>query len=241
MKRPNKPRATDQQPMKRSWQVISFTAALWLLALGSAVFWGMKWMQPSIAPTSPAAPSAASVGGAVVAVDSLSLAKGLGGGQETAPISGAPSADSAPASSIDASRFALTGVVVHRAGNSSASVALLGVDGKPAQPYRVGASLAEGVVLHSVAAGKAMLAASAKDEPSTTLELPQLKSAVVGTAMAERPEVVALASAPGAESGTEALIETVRARRRRGRDLEQPVSSPEEALMRARIEAAASN
>jgi general secretion pathway protein C len=177
--------------MQRSFWTRSLTFVLWLLAGGSVVYWGLKFVQ------GPAAPATASLAtGSVAAVDTQALAKGLGGGHLVAPISGATNADSVTVSSINSSRFVLTGVVVSRAGDSRSSVALIGVDGKPARPYRVGASLADGVVLHSVAAGKAMLAANVQTDPSSTLELPKLTSAVVGTAVAARPALPALGAAP---------------------------------------------
>jgi general secretion pathway protein C len=102
--------------------------------------------------------------------------------------SNAASSDASPAapSMIQAARFALTGVVVNRP-TSGQGVALIAVDGKPPRPYRVGSTLTAGVVLHSVSAGKAMLAVSADAAPSLTLELPRLTSAVAGTAVAVRP------------------------------------------------------
>ena len=174
--------------MQRSFWIRSLTFVLWLLAGGCAVYWGLKFVQ---GPQAPATAMAALSSGASSAVDALALAKGLGGGQVNTTNPGASSAASVPASSINSSRFALTGVVVSRAGDSRSSVALIGVDGKPARPYRVGASLADGVVLHSVAAGKAMLSSDTKVAPDLTLELPKLTSAVVGTAVAARPAMPA--------------------------------------------------
>jgi general secretion pathway protein C len=126
-------------------------------------------------------------GAASATVDSQGLARGFGGGDAIAINSAASDLDNTPASRINLSRFVLTGVVVGRAGVARSSVALIGVDGKPARPYRVGSSLTDGVVLHSVSAGKAMLANNLQEAPSATLELPVLTSAVVGTAVAARP------------------------------------------------------
>ena len=170
--------------MQRSFWTRSLTFVLWLLAAASAVYWGLKFVQ---GPAAPASATAALPSGAAAPVDALALAKGLGGGQPAAANSGASGAASAPASSLNASRFVLTGVVVSRSGGARSNVALIGIDGKPAWPYRVGANLADGVVLHSVAAGKAMLSAGAQDAPALTLELPKLTSAVVGTTVASRP------------------------------------------------------
>jgi general secretion pathway protein C len=73
-----------------------------------------------------------------------------------------------------ASRFQLTGVVAER---SSGGYALIAIDGKPAQPYRVGSPVDDALVLHSVAARSAALAASVDAPVSLTLELPRLTQA----------------------------------------------------------------
>ncbi len=167
--------------MQRSFWIRSLTFVLWLLAGGSVVYWGLKLVK---GPAAPASATAAVSGATTASVDSVALAKGLGGGQVAAPA--ATGASVAP-SNLNVSRFVLTGVVVSRAGDSRSSVALIGVDGKPARPYRVGANLGEGVVLHSVSPSKAMLASEANAAPALTLELPKTASAVVGTAVAARP------------------------------------------------------
>lgn len=174
--------------MQRTFWIRFATFVLWLFAAASAVYWGLKFVN---GPTAPATASAAVSSGAAAAADSQALAKGLGGGRSSAANLGADLPVAAPVSSIISSRFVLTGVVVDRSGTSKSSVALIAVDGKPARPYRVGAGVADGVVLHSVAAGKAMLATSMQTEPSATLELPRLTSAVVGTAVALRPSTPA--------------------------------------------------
>ncbi len=164
------------------------TFLVWLLAAASGVYWALQFVQ---GPASPISAAVAAPAPGVGSVDAQALAKGLGGGLVAAPAAntGAPAA----ASALQASRFVLTGVVVNR--NSSAQgVALIAVDGKPPRPYRVGTQLADGVVLHSVTTGKAMLATGADTAPGLTLELPQLTSAVVGTAVVSRPNVAAIAA-----------------------------------------------
>jgi general secretion pathway protein C len=170
--------------MQRIFWTRSVTFVLWLLAGGCAVYWGLKFT-PS--PPAPQSATAAFPAAASATVDSQALAKGLGGGDAIAINSLASDSANVPASSINSSRFVLTGVVVGRAGVTRSSLALIGVDGKPARPYRIGSSLTDGVVLHSVTAGKAMLATNLQEAPSATLELPVLTSAVVGTAVAARP------------------------------------------------------
>ncbi len=160
---------------------------LWLIAGASAVYWGLKFVK---GPAAPASASMAVPGAAPAGVDSLALAKGLGGGLAAAN-SGATSSAPAAQSSLNASRFVLTGVVLSRNGSTQSSVALIGFDGKPARPYRVGAKLASDVVLHSVAAGKAMLATDAQSPAALTLELPKSTTALVGTATPLRPVIAA--------------------------------------------------
>jgi general secretion pathway protein C len=52
--------------------------------------------------------------------------------------------------------------------------ALISVDGKAAKPYRVGAMVDGNLVLQSVAARQAVLAAGADGSAQVTLELPPL-------------------------------------------------------------------
>ncbi len=141
------------------------------------------------------APASAAVAApAASTVDVQSLAKGLGGGQ--APKSGSSNVAAAAQSALQAARFVLTGVVVQK--TNAQGVALIAVDGKPPRPYRVGSQLSEGVFLHSVSAGKAMLAITADGAPELTLALPQLTSAIAGTAVAARPILATPAQMPAA-------------------------------------------
>jgi general secretion pathway protein C len=174
------------------------TFVMWLLAAASVVYWGLKFV---VGPSAPAASAVAAPAPGTGQVDAQALARGLGGGI-IAPNLGANNPINTGASAINSSRFQLTGVVVSRSGNSRSSVALIGVDGKAPRPFRVGANLVDGVVLHSVAAGKAMLAANNQVAPEVTLELPKLSSAVVGTAVALRPALPNVAPLPvGAPAG----------------------------------------
>lgn len=134
--------------------------ALAALAAASAVYWGLKW--PGQQNTGAGTPLAALE---QPAIDALVLARALGGGLVSV------AAQAAPVASIAASRLALVGVV---ANSKQAGVALISVDGKPARPYRVGATVEEGLVLQSVGPRKAALAATANGPPSMTIELPLL-------------------------------------------------------------------
>jgi general secretion pathway protein C len=94
-------------------------------------------------------------------IDPQMVARLLGGGQSAVTVSLADSV---------ASRFKLSGVVAAR---NKGGYAVISVDGKPARPYRVGTPVNDGLVLHSVAARSAALAASVDAPVSFTLELPK--------------------------------------------------------------------
>jgi len=136
--------------------VAGATFALWALVAGSAVYWGLKLTArpggPVAAPLAVRTPAAA---------DPAAVAQLLG----------ASPAAAAPSPSL-ASRFALVGVVANR---SHSGAALIAVDGKPAKPFRVGASVDENLVLQSVEGRRATLAASADGPPMLTLDLPARK------------------------------------------------------------------
>ncbi len=94
------------------------------------------------------------------------VARLLGGGQTNATTaSPTAAADSA------ARRLKLTGVLADQA---IGGYALISVDGKPTQPFRVGANVNEALVLHSVAPRSAALATGMDAPPSVTLDLPKL-------------------------------------------------------------------
>ena len=135
------------------------TLALWLLAAGSCVYWGLRLA---------ARPAPAAVAASVrqpFAADPAAVARLLGASPAVA------SAQGQPAASL-ASRFNLLGVVASR---SRHGAALIAVDGKPARPYRVGSAIDDGLVLQSVGGRRAVLAASASGPPVLTLELPAIK------------------------------------------------------------------
>ncbi len=134
--------------------------ALAALAAASGVYWGLKW--PAQKLDIQAAPLAAQE---APAMDPVALARVLGGGLPTTV------EQPTPAVSVAATRLTLVGVV---ATSRQAGTALISVDGKPARPYRVGAKVEEGLVLHSVGPRRASLAASVNGPPSMTIELPLL-------------------------------------------------------------------
>jgi general secretion pathway protein C len=139
-----------------SWTVRGVTFLLWAVAAASVAYWGLK-LSSAGAQGSPAAAGARPVPPA----DPAAVARVLGH-------AGAPVAGPASAPPL-ASRFNLVGVVADR---SQHGAALIAVDGRPAKPYRVGAAIDEGLVLQSVQARRATLAASAGGPAVVTLELP---------------------------------------------------------------------
>jgi general secretion pathway protein C len=143
------------------WAVAAGTFVLWGLAAASAVFWGVKLSSSAssgpIAPTAPNAPAS----------DPVAIARVLGATPST------PTA--APVASL-ASRFSLQGIVAEPDGGGAA---LISVDGKPPRPYRVGATVDEGLVLQSVHPRRASIGASLQAPAAINLEMPLPQSAQV--------------------------------------------------------------
>jgi general secretion pathway protein C len=130
--------------------------ALWALVAASAVYWGLKLT------ARPGGPVAAALAvRAPAPADPVAMARLLG----------ASPAAAAPVASL-ASRFALIGVVSNR---SHRGAALIAVDGKRAKPFRVGATVDEGLILQSVESRRAILAASTGGPPVLTLDLPPIR------------------------------------------------------------------
>ena len=179
--------------MRQNWIIRLATFLLWLVAAASAVYWALKFVQGTSAPANAAVVAPASAAG----IDTAALAKGLGGG---APISAAARPEAVAVSSINAARFVLTGVVLGKSGRQS--LALIAVDGKPARPYRIGAPVADGVVLKSVQSRQALLATDLAVPASVTLELPKQASVAVGLALpiAPLPAVAAFTPPQGIPS-----------------------------------------
>lgn len=146
-------------PGGAAWGVRLATLVLWALAAASAAYWGLRLAGrpqdaalPAVA-TAPAAP------------DVQAIARLLGAG--AAPV--AVVAVVAPQPSL-ASRFALIGVLAGQ--QSGGGAALIGVDGKPPKPYRVGAQVEEGLVLLALGPRQARLGPPG-GPVALTLELPR--------------------------------------------------------------------
>lgn len=139
------------------WSVRLGTLALWAAAGASVVFWGLRLSAPAAGPAVPVAPVTA------IVPDAQALARVLGA---------QPLAPAAPAVQLS-SRFALIGVLSGRA--SGGGAALIAVDGKPAKPFRVGATVDEGLVLQTLGPRQAQLGPAVGEPATLTLDMPLLK------------------------------------------------------------------
>ncbi len=142
---------------RSSWWPRIVTFLLWAAAAASLAYWGVKGSGmgvklPTVSVTSAGGPAP---------TDPQALARLLGAGASTAPVVTAA-----------ASRYALLGVV---AGPHGAGVALISVDGKPARPIEVGATVDAQWLLKAVAARQATLASGLDAPAAVTLELPAMK------------------------------------------------------------------
>jgi general secretion pathway protein C len=141
------------------------TFVLSALVAASAVYWGLPWggTQANTSTSTQPIPSATAV------PDPQAVARALGGGMAVATAT-ATAASASPAASAY-SRLTLVGVV---ADAHSAGLALIAIDGKPAKPFRVGATVDGSLVLQSVGARKATLGADRDAVAQVVLELPTL-------------------------------------------------------------------
>ena len=135
------------------WKVGAGTFVLWFLAIACVVFWGLKLSASQLGQGAPALPAAPTV------VDIPSLIRALGGTEVAArPVSAAPTRDT------------LVGVLAGT--RSGHGAALIEVDGKPAKHYRIGAEVAEGMVLVSVNKREAHLGFTPNGPTAVTLQMP---------------------------------------------------------------------
>ena len=132
------------------------TLLVWGAVAFSAVTWGLRWSATGAAPS-----NATAAAQTLPEVDATAAARSLG----AAPVQAA-------AAPTLASRFQLQGVM---AGGPNAGAALIAVDGKPAKPYRVGAVVADGMVLQSVEGRRISVGASMDGPQTLLLELPAKK------------------------------------------------------------------
>ena len=138
------------------WVLPAAALLVWAAVSYSAVTWGLRWSA-----TGESAGQSTTSAHALPALDAAAVARTLGA---------TPAA--AVAAPTLASRFQLQGVL---ASGASQGAALIAVDGKVAKPYRVGAVVADGLVVQS-AQGRRVSLGAAMDGPQTlVLELPAKK------------------------------------------------------------------
>ncbi len=140
------------------------TATAWLLVGLCVAFWFTRILGAGAAFGTT---QAATVGGSdatPAAPDTAQLIFGFGG------VMSAVRSESPVAAP---SNYTLLGVVRQGRGDSSRSVALIAANGGAAKPFRVGAAVADGLVLKSVAQRSAELAPSMQAPATQTLELPR--------------------------------------------------------------------
>lgn len=160
--------------MKSTWAsprlaVGAVTLAIWALAAGSAIYWGMHASGLRRSEVSPAVASARSV-----PVDPQAVARALGA---------VAAGNAAQTSSPDVSnRLALKGVVTH----GSQGAALIAVGDKPAKPFRVGAEVEGGWAVKSVSPRAVVISSGARE---ATLNMPALD---------ERSQVAVQGASPAA-------------------------------------------
>ncbi len=134
------------------WGLRLTTSLLWLLAAASVVYWGLRLSTP------PGGLAVPAVFASPPAPDVQAMARLLGAGT----VAAAPVASST-------SRFTLVGVLAGR--QSGGGAALIAIDGQPAKPYRVGATVDAGLVLQSLGPREAQLGASRGGPTALTLQM----------------------------------------------------------------------
>lgn len=138
------------------WGARLATFALWALAGGSVVYWGLRLFDKPLPGAALAPAPAAST------PDALALGRLLGmvpapppGAQAAAPVQG---------------RMALVGLLAGR--ESGGGAALISIDGLPAKPFRVGATVEAGLVLQNVTGREAHLGPAPGAASTVTLAIP---------------------------------------------------------------------
>ena len=129
---------------------------VWAAVAFSAVTWGLRWSA-----TGASAGQNATSAYTLPPIDTAAAARTLG----AMPVQ-------APAAPTLASRFQLQGVM---AGDASQGAALIAVDGKAAKPFRMGAVVADGLVLQSAQGRRVSLGAAMDGPPTLVLDLPVKK------------------------------------------------------------------
>ena len=167
--------------MADTWAPRILTLLAWALAAWSITYWVLQFQGAAPTAAAPAPPPALAL-----AAEPADVAKVFGPAIETK----APEPVAVAVVVDPSTRFSLSGVVASRA---QRGVALLSVEGKPARPYRVGASIENAYTLKSVTARSAVLVEKASGTTFTVaLAAPGNASPGSGTAIPTVP------TAPGA-------------------------------------------
>lgn len=148
------------QSTAKAWPTRLVTFFLAAVAAASAGFWTLRWPLPTPSTHTPL-PQAAEA-----SIDTTKLAQLLGA------TTGKDSAEQTTPLATRA-QYQLLGVIAQGGKRGSA---LIGIDGQPPKPYRVGERLSDQVVLQSVKARSAVLASDVNAADGITLELPRLPS-----------------------------------------------------------------
>lgn len=169
---------------RNPWSPRLAAAILWAGAAALAVFWGLRLSASgglSTAPQAGASPLAQA--------DPQGVARILGVRSNGTEAAAAPAGD----------RWRLLGVLAGKASGGGAAV--IALDGKPPKVYRVGAAVADGLVLQAMQSDEpraVTLGASVHGPASVTISLPAIKSlgAPASPASAAIPTPVAHAVTP---------------------------------------------
>jgi general secretion pathway protein C len=145
-------------PTAKAWPIRLVTFFLSALAAASVGFWTLRWPSPT-ASTHLALPASVPA-----SIDTAKLAVLLG-----APTGQASEERIAPRAA--SAQFQLLGIISQGAKRGSA---LIGIDGQPPKPYRVGERLTDKWLLQSVKARSAVLASDVNAPDGMRLELPPL-------------------------------------------------------------------
>jgi len=192
--------------MADTWAPRILTLLAWALAAWSVTFWALQFQGAAPSAAAPAPPPAQAL-----AAEPADVAKVFGPPIETkAP---EPVAVAVPVVAVvdPATRFALSGVVASLAPDG---VALLSVEGRPARPYRVGASIDNAYTLKSVTSRSAVLVEKASGTTFTVaLAAPGSATPGSGAAVQGAPTMPATSPAFGnvPAAGASPAIPTPRA------------------------------
>jgi general secretion pathway protein C len=148
------------KPNLSPWMPRLVTLCWCALAAASAVAWALRvqGLQSTASVVPVALATASHAEPAVVAKALGAMATGGAGGADVvAPV-------------LESSRFVLVGVVA----SGAQGAALIAVDGKPAKPYPVGATVGDTFVLQSVQARQAVLGRDRASEAELKLTMPAI-------------------------------------------------------------------